>query len=121
MTGTNAPSPQSPPPNPQQQAGIHRRLIQGIAGKAVGTVIILGEQILLVPVFLLFLSPTEYGDWLVLLSTAGFIGLFRVELNFSFVVAGIIYHVILYYVVGFFIRTQTKCSSRQPRARALNY
>ncbi len=84
MTGTNAPPPpppQSPPPNLQEQAGIHRRLIQGVAGKAVGTAIILGEQILLVPVFLLFWSPTQYGDWLVLLSTEGFIGLLDIGLS----------------------------------------
>ena len=71
----------APTPTPQNKAGIHRRLVQGVAGKAVGTAIIFGEQILLVPVFLLFWSPGQYGDWLVLLSTAGFIGLLDTGLS----------------------------------------
>ena len=73
----NAPTPHAA----EQGRGIHRRLVQGVAGKAVGTAIIFGEQILLVPVFLLFWSPGQYGDWLVLLSTAGFIGLLDTGLS----------------------------------------
>ncbi len=67
------------------------------------------------------MNGRHVGDWLAVFSVSIFSGLFRVESNFSLVVAGIIYHVILYYVVGFFIRTQTKRSTRRPRARALNY
>ncbi|NKB20496.1 MAG: hypothetical protein GKS01_08355 [Alphaproteobacteria bacterium] len=65
----------SPTPSPQGQEGIHRRIAQGIAGKTFGTVINFGEQILLVPLFLAFWTPAQYGDWLVLLSTAGFIAI----------------------------------------------
>ena len=75
MIEANTTTPTPTPPGSQNQEGIHRRLVQGVAGKAVGTAIIFGEQILLVPVFLLFWTPGQYGDWLVLLSTAGFIGL----------------------------------------------
>jgi O-antigen/teichoic acid export membrane protein len=81
VTEANTTPPTPTPPRPQDQAGIHRRLVQGIAGKAVGTAILFGEQILLVPVFLLFWSPGQYGDWLVLLSTAGFIGLLDIGLS----------------------------------------
>tara|TARA_Y100001936_G_scaffold254181_1_gene326743 strand:- start:13590 stop:15173 length:1584 start_codon:yes stop_codon:yes gene_type:complete len=81
VTAAEAPPPEDSSPSPQTQAGIHRRLVQGFAGKAIGTAIIFGEQILLVPIFLLFWSPTVYGDWLVLLSTAGFIGLLDLGLN----------------------------------------
>jgi O-antigen/teichoic acid export membrane protein len=75
VTETNAPPPTPTPPHPQDQAGIHRRLVHGIAGKTFGTVINFGEQILLVPLFLAFWTPAQYGDWLVLLSTAGFIAI----------------------------------------------
>jgi len=68
-----------------------------------------------------FMNGRHVGDWLAVFSVSIFTGLFRVESNFSLVVAGIIYHVILYYVVGFFIRT-TKKSGAQPQVRrALNY
>jgi hypothetical protein len=61
-----------------------------------------------------FMNGRHVGDWLAVFSVSIFTGLFRVESNFSLVVAGIIYHVILYYVVGFFIRTQTKRGTRGP-------
>ena len=73
MNEANTPTPT--PPSPQNKAGIHRRLVQGIAGKTFGTIINFGEQILLVPLFLAFWTPAQYGDWLVLLSTAGFIAI----------------------------------------------
>ena len=57
------------------QAGIHRRLVVGWISKGMGIGITFGEQILLVPVFLVLWGPERYGDWLVLLSTAGFIAL----------------------------------------------
>ena len=57
------------------QHGIHRRLVIGWLSKAMGLTITFGEQILLVPVFLVLWGPDRYGDWLVLLSTAGFIAL----------------------------------------------
>ena len=59
---------------PSQQ-GIHRRLVTGWLGKGMGLTITFGEQILLVPVFLVLWGPERYGDWLVLLSAAGFVGL----------------------------------------------
>ena len=40
MTKASTTPPTPTPPRPQDQAGIHRRLVQGIAGKAVGTAII---------------------------------------------------------------------------------
>lgn len=57
------------------QHGIHRRLVIGWLGKAMALTITFGEQILLVPLFLVFWGPDRYGDWLVLLSAAGFIAL----------------------------------------------
>jgi hypothetical protein len=68
VTKASATPPTPTRPRPQSQAGIHRRLVQGIAGKAVDTAIIFGEQILLVPDFLLFWSQEQYGDWLVVFS-----------------------------------------------------
>ena len=57
------------------QQGIHRRLVVGWLSKGMGVSITFGEQILLVPVFLILWGPEQYGEWLVLLSTAGFIAL----------------------------------------------
>lgn len=57
------------------QHGIHRRLLMGWLGKGLALAINFGEQILLVPVFLVFWGPERYGDWLVLLSAAGFVAL----------------------------------------------
>jgi len=57
------------------QHGIRRRLVTGWLSKAMGLALTVGEQILLVPVFLIFWGPERYGDWLVLLSAAGFVGL----------------------------------------------
>lgn len=51
------------------------------------------------------------GDWLTVFANSIFTGLFLIETNFSLVVAGIFYNVILLYVIGFFIRRQP---SRQP-------
>jgi len=49
-----------------------------------------------------------FQDVAAVFSVSIFTGLFRVESNFSLVIAGIIYHIILYFVVGFFIRTTAK-------------
>jgi len=46
------------------------------------------------------------GDWLTVFAVSIFSDLFRIESNFSLVVAGIFYHVLLLYVIGFFIRVQ---------------
>jgi hypothetical protein len=60
---------------PPGQAGIYRRFVLGGAGKIVSLSIQFGEQFLLVPVFLLLWGADRYGDWLVLMSAAGFVGL----------------------------------------------
>lgn len=57
------------------QHGIHRRLVIGWLSKGMAITITFGEQILLVPVFLVLWGPDRYGDWLVLLSAAGFVAL----------------------------------------------
>ena len=57
------------------QHGIHRRLVVGWLSKGMALTITFGEQILLVPVFLIVWGPDRYGDWLVLLSAAGFVAL----------------------------------------------
>lgn len=46
------------------------------------------------------------GDWLTVFANSIFTGLFLIETNFSLVVGGIFYNVILLYVIGFFIRRQ---------------
>jgi hypothetical protein len=56
------------PPRPQDQAGIHRRLVQGIASKAVGTAIIVQRTNSARAGFLLFWSPDQYGVWLAVFS-----------------------------------------------------
>jgi O-antigen/teichoic acid export membrane protein len=67
VTDDRAPDAAAPP----GQEGIHRRLALGWAGKMLALAIAVAEQILLVPVFLFFWGPAIYGDWLVMLSTAG--------------------------------------------------
>ena len=68
-----------------------------------------------------FMNSRKVGDWIAVFSVSIFAGLFRVESNFSLVVAGIFYHIVLYYVVGFFIRTMAKREARPPRRRAIRF
>ena len=53
----------------------------GWLSKGMGITITFSEQILLVPVFLVLWGPDRYGDWLVLLSTAGFVALLDMGLQ----------------------------------------
>lgn len=57
------------------------------------------------------MNQPAMGDWLTVFANSIFTGLFLIETNFSLVVGGIFYNVILLYVIGFFIRRQP---SRQP-------
>jgi O-antigen/teichoic acid export membrane protein len=68
-------------PRPQGQAGIHRRIAIGIASKAMGVGLVFGEQLFLVPVFLLYWGPEKYGDWLTLFSIAAFLSLADIGLQ----------------------------------------
>lgn len=65
----------------QGQAGIHRRIATGIASKVVSIGLVFGEQLMLVPVFLLYWGPEKYGHWLVLFSTAAFLSLADIGLQ----------------------------------------
>lgn len=67
-------TPAAGPPAPPGQEGVHRRFLHGAAGKLLAMAIQFGEQVLLVPIFLFFWGRESYGDWLALLSVAGFIG-----------------------------------------------
>lgn len=58
------------------------------------------------------------GDWLTVFAVSIFTNLFLIESNFSLVVAGIFYHVILLYVIGFFIRVQPENRARRRAAAA---
>lgn len=51
-----------------------------------------------------FLNVRGRGDWLAVFGASIFSGLFAIESNFSLVVAGVIYHIVLLYMIGFFIR-----------------
>ena len=108
MTKPSATPPTTTPPRPQDQVGIHRRFVQGIAGKAVGTTIIVRRTNSARAGFSIVLKSKPIRHLARGFLGSIFTGLFRMELNFSLVVAGIIYHVILYYVFGFFIRTTAK-------------
>lgn len=68
-------------PAAQGQAGIHRRIIAGAASKAVSICLTFGEQLMLVPVFLLYWGPEKYGAWLTLFSTAAFLKLADIGLQ----------------------------------------
>lgn len=68
-------------PAPPGQAGVHRRFLHGAAGKLLAMALQFGEQFLLVPVFLLFWGRETYGDWLALLSVAGFIAVLDLGLQ----------------------------------------
>ena len=68
-------------PPPQGQEGLHGRLVAGTAGKGLTLAVSIGEQFLLVPVFLLFWGAELYGDWLALLAAAGFLVLLDLGLQ----------------------------------------
>tara|TARA_R110000787_G_scaffold8786_11_gene30152 strand:+ start:1196 stop:2785 length:1590 start_codon:yes stop_codon:yes gene_type:complete len=68
-------------PAAQGQAGIHRRIATGIASKIVSIGLVFGEQLMLVPVFLLYWGPEKYGHWLALFSTAAFLSLADIGLQ----------------------------------------
>ncbi|MPY70080.1 MAG: hypothetical protein GEU92_08335 [Alphaproteobacteria bacterium] len=71
-------------PPPPGQAGVYRRLVTGAAGKAISLVMQFAEQFLLVPVFLLHWGANGYGDWLVLMSAAGFVAMLDMGLQAYF-------------------------------------
>lgn len=108
MTKASITPPIPTPPRPQDQAGIHLRLVQGIAGKAVGTAIIVRRTNSARAGFSIVLKSRPIRPLGRRFFRSILTGLFRVESNFLLVVAGIIYHVLLYYVFGFFIRTTAK-------------
>lgn len=66
---------------PQSQAGIRRRIAVGIVSKAISVGLMFGEQLFLVPVFLLYWGPDIYGDWLILFSIAAFLSLADIGLQ----------------------------------------
>jgi len=51
-----------------------------------------------------FLNQQRQGDWIAVFAASVFANECRIESNFSLVVAGVLYHVILLMLIGFFIR-----------------
>lgn len=51
-----------------------------------------------------FLNGQHQGDWIAVFAASIFANECRIESNFSLVVAGVLYHVILLLLIGFFIR-----------------
>lgn len=78
MTGTPSPDQHSDIPG---QDGIHGRVGRAYVARALGIGVQMGQQFLIVPVFLVYWGADLYGDWLAILSIAGFIALIDLGLR----------------------------------------